>query len=115
MRQVYRLLWLVRRHGAGRVEQACGRALEVEAVNVGLIDRMLARGLESNTEADPATDTTTPTAAGQLSIPLTAQAGEPSSRVVPAAGRFVRDAGRVRHQHQPQPDAALRPRKTDFR
>ena len=93
MRQVYRLLGLVRRHGADRVEQACGRALEVEAVNVGLIDRMLARGLESNTETDPATDTTTATAAGQLSIPLTAQAGEPTSRVVPAAGRFVRDAG----------------------
>src|SRR5205807_7627904 len=42
MRQVYRLLGLVRRHGAERVDQACARALEVEAVNVGLIERMLA-------------------------------------------------------------------------
>ena len=46
MRQVYRLLGLVRRHGADRVEVACRRALEAEAVNVGLIDRMLTRGLD---------------------------------------------------------------------
>lgn len=44
MRQVYRLLGLVRRHGAESVDQACHRALEAEAVNVGLIDRMLTRG-----------------------------------------------------------------------
>jgi len=46
MRQVYRLLGLVRRHGAERVNDACRRALEAEAVNVGLIDRMLERGLD---------------------------------------------------------------------
>jgi hypothetical protein len=46
MRQVYRLLGLVRRHGAERVNDACRRALEAEAVNVSLIDRMLARGLD---------------------------------------------------------------------
>lgn len=46
MRQVYRLLGLVRRHGAERVNEACRRALEAEAVNVGLIDRMLTRGLD---------------------------------------------------------------------
>jgi transposase len=38
MRQVYRLLGLVRRHGPDRVDQACGRALEVEVINVGLIE-----------------------------------------------------------------------------
>jgi len=43
MRQVYRLLGLVRRHGADRVDDACRRALDAEAVNVGLIDRMLSR------------------------------------------------------------------------
>jgi hypothetical protein len=43
MRQVYRLLGLVRRHGTDRVELACRRALDAEAVNVGLIERMLAR------------------------------------------------------------------------
>jgi hypothetical protein len=46
MRQVYRLLGLVRRHGGERVNDACRRALEAEAVNVGLIGRMLERGLD---------------------------------------------------------------------
>lgn len=46
MRQVYRLLGLVRRHGGERVNDACRRALQAEAVNVGLIDRMLTRGLD---------------------------------------------------------------------
>ncbi|HEX5349111.1 MAG TPA: hypothetical protein VFW64_18695 [Pseudonocardiaceae bacterium] len=87
MRQVYRLLGLVRRHGAQRVEQACTRALEVEAVNVGLIDRMLSRGLETDTTADN-------TATGQSSTASSATPGPaPSSKLVPAAGRFVRDAG----------------------
>ncbi|MFI9538132.1 Mu transposase domain-containing protein [Nocardia fusca] len=39
MRQVYRLLGLVRRHGADAVDDACRRALDAE-----VIDRMLARG-----------------------------------------------------------------------
>lgn len=44
MRQVYRLLGLVRRHGADAVDDACRRALDAEVVDVGLIDRMLTRG-----------------------------------------------------------------------
>lgn len=52
MRQVYRLLGLVRRHGPAAVDDACRRALDAEAVNVGLIDRMLSRGL---TDTPPAT------------------------------------------------------------
>ncbi|MFQ6396409.1 Mu transposase domain-containing protein [Nocardia sp. KC 131] len=44
MRQVYRLLGLVRRHGADAVDDACRRALDAEVVDVGVIDRMLARG-----------------------------------------------------------------------
>jgi transposase len=88
MRQVYRLLGLVRRHGADRVEQACTRALEVEAVNVGLIDRMLSRGLETDTTADNNTATGQPSTASSAT-----QGPAPSSKVVPAAGRFVRDAG----------------------
>jgi transposase len=80
MRQVYRLLGLVRRHGGDRVEQACARALDAEAVNVGLIDRMLTRGLEAEQQAtDAAITPDSPAAAG-------------SPTVVPAAGRFVRDA-----------------------
>lgn len=53
MRQVYRLLGLVRRHGADPVNEACRRALEAEAVNVGLIDRMLARGLDDQPATTP--------------------------------------------------------------
>ena len=41
MRQVYRLLGLVRRHGADAVDDACRRALDAEVIDVGLIDRML--------------------------------------------------------------------------
>ncbi len=44
MRQVYRLLGLVRRHGAAAVDDACRRALDAEVIDVGLIDRMLSRG-----------------------------------------------------------------------
>lgn len=40
----YRLLGLVRRHGAGAVEDACRRALDAEVIDVGLIERMLTRG-----------------------------------------------------------------------
>ncbi|MGY4103954.1 IS21 family transposase [Nocardia sp. R16R-3T] len=43
MRQVYRLLGLVRRHGPAAVEDACRRALDAEVVDVGVIDRMLTR------------------------------------------------------------------------
>ncbi len=50
MRQVYRLLGLVKKWGAKRVDTACAKALEVETVNVGLIERMLERATE-NAEA----------------------------------------------------------------
>jgi transposase len=49
MRQVYALLGLVKRWGPARVNTACERALEAEAVSVGLIGRMI----ERNTEAAP--------------------------------------------------------------
>jgi len=41
MRRVYRLLGLVRRYGAERVEEACARACEYEAHDVGLAARMV--------------------------------------------------------------------------
>ena len=47
MRQAYRLLGLVKKWGAERVEAACARALEFEAVDVGLIARMLERATET--------------------------------------------------------------------
>ncbi|HEX2062878.1 MAG TPA: IS21 family transposase [Acidimicrobiales bacterium] len=69
MRQVYALLGLVRRWGAERVDAACARAIDAEAVTgVSLIGRMLER----------ATEREAPTA--------------PPSNPLPA-GRFARDAG----------------------
>ncbi len=53
MRQVYALLGLVKKWGPERVNAACARALEVDAVNVGLIGRMLERGTE-NARTPPA-------------------------------------------------------------
>lgn len=47
MRQVYRLLGLVKKWGADRVNTACERALEAEAVDVNLISRMLERAREA--------------------------------------------------------------------
>jgi hypothetical protein len=47
MRQVYALLGLARKWGPARVDLACARALEAEAVSVPLIGRMLARGTEA--------------------------------------------------------------------
>jgi hypothetical protein len=50
MRQVYALLGLVKKWGPERVNAACERALDAEAVNVGLIGRMLERGTENDGE-----------------------------------------------------------------
>ena len=47
MRQVYKLLGLVRRYGPERVNDACGRALDLDVVDVFRIGRMLERALET--------------------------------------------------------------------
>jgi len=52
MRQVYRLLGLVKKWGPARVELACRRALDAEAVDVNLVSRMLERARE---DAEPDT------------------------------------------------------------
>jgi hypothetical protein len=49
MRQVYALLGLVKRWGPGRVEAACSRALDAEAISVPLIGRMIERATETAT------------------------------------------------------------------
>ncbi len=54
MRMVYRLLGLVRRFSAERVDEACAKALELDVVDVNLIARMLERALESRPLAEPA-------------------------------------------------------------
>jgi hypothetical protein len=48
MRHVYRLLGLVRRYAAPAVEQACGRALEVDVVDVTRVARMLEQAIEKD-------------------------------------------------------------------
>jgi hypothetical protein len=53
MRQVYALLGLVKKWGPDKVDTACRRALDAEAINVALIGRMLDRATE-NTEQEPA-------------------------------------------------------------
>jgi hypothetical protein len=77
MRQVYRLLGLVRRHGAEQVEEACRRALDAETVNVALIDRMLTRNTGPDTGTGPEPGPATATAAGTVVRP----------------GRFAREPG----------------------
>jgi hypothetical protein len=47
MRQVYRLLGLVHRYGAGPVETACARALELDVVNVTKVASMLEKATEN--------------------------------------------------------------------
>jgi transposase len=54
MRQVYRLLGLVKKWGAARVNTACAKALEAETVNVGLIERMIERATENAEMPAPA-------------------------------------------------------------
>jgi len=71
MRQVYALLGLVKKWGPERVDMACASALEHEAINVGLIGRMLERATEN---ADKPTAPATP--AGTV-----------------VAARFARDPG----------------------
>jgi hypothetical protein len=74
MRQVYRLLGLVRRYGQDPVETACARALELDVVNVTKIASMLERATEN--------------AAPPLPRPAVA-----------AAARFARDPAEYRTRH----------------
>lgn len=53
MRQVYRLMGLVRTYGAERVDAACATALAVDVVEVHRIARMLERGLEASRATAP--------------------------------------------------------------
>jgi Mu transposase, C-terminal domain len=55
MRQVYRLLGLVKKWGEERVDQACQTALDAEAVDVNLVSRMLERAREATQVTTTAT------------------------------------------------------------
>ena len=105
MRAVYRLLGLVRRYGAGPVEAACSRALDLDVVSVTKIASMLERATEdtlpllptgtvpsgrfARQPAEFATGRTSPASAGT----------SPASHRTPAAGgaahtlTLVRDDG----------------------
>ena len=54
MRHVYRLLGLVRSYGEERVEKACLKVLEADAIDIVRIARILERGLEGRERAQPA-------------------------------------------------------------
>jgi len=82
MRQVYALLGLVKKWGPDRVNTACASALEHEAVNVGLIGRMLERATE-NTAANIATP---PVPAGEVITPRFARDPEHFAVERPATG-----------------------------
>ena len=73
MRQVYRLLGLVRRYGPGPVETACARALDLDVVNVTKIASMLEKATEN--------------------------ASPPPRPAVAAAARFARDPAEYRPRH----------------
>ena len=53
MRQAYRLLGLVKKWGPHKVELACEKALEAEAINVNLIARMIERATEADEHEAP--------------------------------------------------------------
>lgn len=80
MRQVYRLLGLVKRYGADPVNTACSRALELDVVSVSKIAAMLHKATE-NTPAEPS---------------------RAATGLAPA--RFARDPGEYRGQGRQRPD-----------
>ena len=84
MRQVYRLLGLVKRYGAAPTDTACGRALDLDVVSVAKIAAMLAKATE-NTPTPP------PRAASGL-----------------APARFARDPGEYRTS-SPKPAKPAKP------
>jgi transposase len=78
LRQAQKLLRLVNRYGADRVDGACRRALSFDLIHVGRVENIIRQSLERGTK--PANDSKTK--------PL---------RLIPA--RFLRAAGSFTHQH----------------
>jgi transposase len=52
MRQVYRLVGLAKKWGSKRLDEACRRALDAEAIDVNLVARMLERAREATEGAE---------------------------------------------------------------
>lgn len=80
MRQVYRLLGLVKRYGPGPVNAACGRSLELDVISVSKIAAMLHKATEN----------------------CPAEAPRAATGLAPA--RFARDPGEYRPQSRQRPD-----------
>jgi len=76
MRAVYRLQGLVRRHGPGPVDTACGRSLDLDVVSVSKIAAMLAKATQHTQPVLPA---------------MPNPAGSPGHHT--RAGRFARHPG----------------------
>jgi transposase len=53
MRALYRLLGLVHRYGADPVDRACGRALDLDVVDVKRVERIVRKGLEGQGPPEP--------------------------------------------------------------
>lgn len=85
MRQAYALLGLVKRWGPDRVEAACRRALDAEAIDVGLIGRMLDRATENTPADQPAIPPAAPAAPARFARDPQHFAGNRRPRNVPAA------------------------------
>jgi transposase len=79
MRQVYRLLGLVKRYGPGPTDTACGRALDLDVVSMPKIAAMLEKATENAQEPPP----------------------RAASGLAPA--RFARDPGEYRTTSAPAP------------
>ena len=87
MRTVYRLLGLVKRYGPDRVQAACARALDCEAVDVGLISRMLERATEADNSA-------------------AAEAAGPPEQLTLELSRFARDPAEFAVTRAPREEAS---------
>lgn len=86
MRQAYALLGLVKRWGPDRVEAACRRALDAEAIDVGLIGRMLDRATETAPAEQPGPAPAAPAAPARFARDPEHFATKPKRRNVPVTG-----------------------------
>jgi transposase len=86
MRQTYALLGLVKRWGPDRVEAACRRALDAEAIDVGLIGRMLDRATETAPADQPGPAPAAPAAPARFERDPEHFATKPKRRNVPVTG-----------------------------
>ena len=93
MRQAYALLGLVKRWGPDRVEAACRRALDADAIDVGLIGRMIDRATETASDEQPATPPATPSKPARFARDPEHFASNGKPRNVPATESHTTEGG----------------------